>query len=127
MALCVAFAWGIDHRPGLLQHGDEVRKNERLREQVLGGTEESWPLPAPLSFAVHEVTAMALPEGNVAAGQSLADAVGRRGAAHPGGRVSLLDAGIEACLLLLLALGTVVVGHQRFEFLDYMEKYLIIL
>ena len=110
MALPVAFARGEDHRSGVFEHRDEVRHNERLGEEVFGGTEQTGALPSPLALLVDVILSVALPEGNVSAFQTF---VGRIGAGDVlGPRLALILAFPHAGIVRFLAQ---MVGHQLFD------------
>ena len=47
MALPVALTWCKDNGPGIFKHGDEVRYDDGLREEIFVGAEERRALPLP--------------------------------------------------------------------------------
>ena len=79
LLLPVAFPRGEDDGSGVLEHGDEIRHDEGLRELVLGGAEEPGPLPDPFLLVGVVVFAVAVADAEVASLQAFLDGVG---AAH---------------------------------------------
>ena len=69
--LYVAFARSHHIRPGVLQHGDEEGEHVALRVHVLHRGEQRGPLPGPSTPSFVVVAPMTLPEGYVAASETL--------------------------------------------------------
>ena len=65
MLLPVAFSWGKDISPRILQHRDEVGGNDGLRKQVFTGAEEGRTLPLPLVFCDTVIDAVTGPNGEM--------------------------------------------------------------
>ena len=76
MALPVTLTGREDGGTGILEHRDEVRHDDGLREQILRGTEEEGTLPLPPAFLHIIITAMALPYADMPVEESACDEVG---------------------------------------------------
>ncbi len=97
VGLPVAFTWTRHHCPGVFEHGEQEGIDERLREDVLRGTEQMGALPLPRAGLV--VTAVAGPDEQVTAFKSARHLVGQRGVLHP--RLSrVVNLSPKACLVL---------------------------
>ena len=81
--LSIPLPGGIDISSGVFEHRDDIRQNERLREQVLGSAEQTWTLPSPFAFIVLVIFAMALPQRDVPVLQSFGYFVRAGGVYHP--------------------------------------------
>ena len=131
---------GHDHGPCVFQHRDEEGQDEALGKEVLGGLESRGALPFPAVRPLLEITAVALPEGDVTAFKALGrrrpsdghdqrPAGGRRrlhtegvlfgifavvpgGQGDQGGEVLALDVGVKEAGLAF----AVFRGHERPEF-----------
>ena len=61
MGLVIPFSGCEHHSTRILQHGDDERNDEGLREKVLGGAEESGTLPIPVILLQSVVASVTLP------------------------------------------------------------------
>ena len=83
MSLPVAFAWRVDNGTCVLEHGNEIRHDDGLGEQVFVSAEQGRALPPPLLFVLVVVAAVAGPKCQVAVFQSTGYLVGTRHILYP--------------------------------------------
>ena len=76
MALPIALARCEHDGASALKHRDEIGYHDGLSEEVLGGTEEFWALPAPFTFVDVVVSSVTCPEAEVAVLQAVSNLIG---------------------------------------------------
>ena len=84
VALPVALTRGEDDGSGIFEHRYQVRDDNRLGEEVFGGSEKTGTLPYPFSLALLVEASVALPDGKVTVLKTAADGVGTGDVLDPG-------------------------------------------
>lgn len=67
MLLRVPFTGSENIGTGILQHRDDVGEDERLGELIFRCAEQARALPSPFSGLINEISAVALPDGDMLA------------------------------------------------------------